>query len=366
MQTGFLSANRPLGALWSGLTLLLLLTSCNVDRAVRSIGEWTIDTDEVMDGGPGKDGIPALSDPPMVGAAEITYLQPEDLVVVYRSGDDIQVFPHRIMDWHEIANVTIGADKLAITYCPLTGSALAWNRVINGEATTFGVSGLLYRNNLVPYDRATDSYWSQLRMEAVHGELIERRPEVYQVIETTWQTWQQMYPDSRVADAATGVYSPEQYDRYPYGRYRENTQVLQPIKSDLWDSRLHPKERVVGIVTGSSARVYRLSSFADSVRAFHDVYNDNSLVVVGSAADNFMMIFNRQLQDGTVLDFTAAQARYPVVMVDQEGNDWDLFGRAVGGPRTGEQLSHPTTFIAYWLAWFLFYPDSEIFEFPAS
>ncbi|MCH8328122.1 MAG: DUF3179 domain-containing protein, partial [Candidatus Marinimicrobia bacterium] len=246
------------------------------------------------------------------------------------------------------------------------GSALAWNRVINGKATTFGVSGLLYRNNLIPYDRATDSYWSQLRMDAVHGELKETRADVYQVVETTWQTWQSMYPDSRVANNTTGVYTTVHYDFYPYGGYRTNSSTLQPIATDVLDSRLHPKERVTGVVADGSARVYRLSSFPDSVQTVDDFYGGDSLVVIGSEVDNFMMIFKRQLQDGTRLNFTAVQGRFPVVMVDQEGNDWDLMGRAVSGPRTGQQLSHPTTFLAYWFAWYLFYPNPEIFGSPQS
>ena len=361
------SVHRPSDVLmWGWLILLLLITGCERDRITAGREGWLINSSEVADGGPGKDGIPALTHPPMVAASEIDYLSPDDLVVGYRSGTDIRAYPHRVLDWHEIANVTIGEQPLAVTYCPLTGSALAWNRVINGETTTFGVSGLLYRNNLIPYDRATDSYWSQMRMDAVHGDLIETRADVMQVVETTWQTWQSMFPDSRVMSNATGVYPTVRYQHFPYGGYKTSSETLQPIAADLIDSRLHAKERVAGVIANGSARVYRFASFSDSVRTLHDVYGGDSLVVVGSETDNFMMVFNRRLQDGTRLDFSAVQGRFPVVMVDQEGNDWDLLGRAVGGPRTGEKLSHPPTFLAYWFAWYLFYPNPEIFEFTSD
>ena len=104
---------------------LLTLTGCEEKRVVSGGGgEWLISTADVQDGGPGKDGIPALSNPPMIAAQAVTFLDSADLVVGYRSGSTVKAYPHAILDWHEIANVTIGSEDVAITYCPLTGSAL--------------------------------------------------------------------------------------------------------------------------------------------------------------------------------------------------------------------------------------------------
>ena len=83
---------------------------------------------------------------------------------------------------------------VAITYCPLTGTAIGWKGEVNGQETTFGVSGLLYNTNLIPYDRATDSNWSQMLLESVNGELINTPIETFQVIETTWGTWKEVVP----------------------------------------------------------------------------------------------------------------------------------------------------------------------------
>ena len=339
---------------WAGL---LLLAACNQDP-----GEWLIPSDQVYDGGPGKDGIPALSNPPFVDVAAVDFLAPNDLVIGYRVGDVIKAYPHPILDWHEIANDKVGGQSVAITYCPLTGSALAWSRVINGGTTTFGVSGKLYNNNLMPYDRETDSYWSQLRMDCVNGEHIGTQADVFQVVETTWQTWQVMFPGSRVMSNNTGIYSAQRYANYPYGSYRTDTRIIFPLPSGSTDRRLHVKERLAGVVADDMARVYRLDSFPDSVRAVHDSFGSDSLVVVGSQIDNIMMIFKRQLQDGTLLSFSAVQGQLPGIMIDNEGTTWDVLGRGIAGPRTGQQLSYPVTFIAYWFAWTAFYPGAEIFE----
>ena len=351
---------------WAGL---LLLAACNQDLA-ESLNpldqvstDWLIPPDQVFDGGPGKDGIPALSDPQFIAASDVHYLAPADLVIGYRVGDVIKAYPHPILDWHEIANDQVDGQPVAITYCPLTGSALAWSREINGVTTTFGVSGKLYNNNLMPYDRETGSYWSQMRMDCVHGDNIGTQAEVFQVIETTWQTWQAMFPGSQVMSNRTGVYGEEAYATYPYGTYRTDGRILFPLREGAYDGRLHIKERLLGVVADDKVRFYRLDSFQDSIRVIHDGFPGLFLAVVGSQADNILMIFNRQLQDGTLLNFSAVQEQLPGILLDNEGTTWDVLGRGIAGPRTGQQLSHPVTYIAYWFAWTSFYDNIDIFEF---
>ena len=106
---------------------------------------WLIDKNKVFDGGPGKDGIPALLNPELIRAEEANFLTDDDLVVILKYQDVIMAFPHKILDWHEIINVDINDLSLGIIYCPLTGTAVGWNRLMNDKKTTFGVSGLLYK-----------------------------------------------------------------------------------------------------------------------------------------------------------------------------------------------------------------------------
>jgi hypothetical protein len=85
-------------------------------------------------------------------------------------------------------------------------------------------------------------------------------------------------------------------------------------------------------------------------------------VVAGSNGLNFGVVFNRELEDCTVLDFTAVQDKLPVVMRDNEGNEWDDFGVAVSGARTGEQLQKTNSYVAYWFAWTAFFPGADIHQ----
>ena len=74
------------------------------------------------------------------------------------------------------------------------------------------------------------------------------------------------------------------------------------------------------------------------------------------------MILSRKLADGTELIFEPVQDSLPVVMKDAGGSRWDVMGKAVSGPRVGEQLLFPPSFIGYWFAWAAFYPGVEIYD----
>lgn len=326
-------------------------------------GDWIIPVDEVRDGGPGKDGIPALSDPSFLEASQSIYLDDNDLVIGYKRGDDVRAYPHRILDWHEIVNDVVDDFPVAITYCPLTGSAIGWVRSVDGQTTTFGVSGLLYNTNLIPYDRATDSNWSQMRLECVNGSLIGDKIETFPLVETTWKTWKEMYPATKVLSNFTGFN--RNYGLYPYGDYRtNNNNLLFRVNPD--DNRLPRKDRVMGVIVNEEAKVYEFSKLRSEIIAINDVFNGEEIVVAGSKELNFMIVFNRSLEDGTVLEFEPVQNAGAVVLKDNEGNTWDVFGEAIDGNRAGTKLSPTSSFVGFWMAWGAFYPGAEIYEFTGT
>ncbi|MCP5050602.1 MAG: DUF3179 domain-containing protein [bacterium] len=345
----------------AALLAIFFLSSCKRNSGIGdiSVTEWLIPVSEVFDGGPGKDGIPALMDPPFIGVNAAFYLNAGDLVIGVKIGGVMVAFPHRVLDRHEIANILNGAIPYVLSYCPLTGTAMVWETRGGAADKSFGVSGLLYNSNLILYDRETDSNWSQMLMQCINGPLMRERPNVIHVIETTWQTWRQMFPNSMVLSSQTG-FSSGLYDVYPYGDYKTSNDLIFPVNQD--DSRLHRKERVHGVVVGDSTKAYVIRSFAGSVQSLNDTINGEPVVAVGNAESNFVVSFMRTLPDGTELTFTPVQNALPVVLEDNEGTRWDIFGMGVSGPRAGSQLTPTLSYNAYWFAWATFYPDAEIHE----
>ncbi len=315
--------------------------------------QWTIPISEVFDGGPGKDGIPALENPTFVQAQSIGYLQDDDLVLGFKNGNDVRAYPHAILDWHEIINDNIGDVSVAVTYCPLTGTGIGWDRQVNGAETTFGVSGLLYNTNLIPYDRATDSNWVQILNESVNGSLVGEKADLIYLFETDFKTWKEIYPTTKVVSGNTGF--DRTYGTTPYGDYATNNNFfLFPVDKD---SRLPLKERVLAIVDQDDAKVYTFDSF-DSENIIKDSFKGKNYLVAGNA--NFIVAFELQGEYES-LDFQYAFSASEVLMTDNENNTWNVFGEAISGSRAGQQLTNASSFMAYWFSVPAFY-ETEIYS----
>ncbi len=336
---------------------ILLLGSCNSDENP-SGGEWLIDSNQVLDGGPGKDGIPSVDNPDFISINEVDFLANDDLVILAKVGDDVKIYPHVILDWHEIVNDNVGGKALAITYCPLTGTAVAWDANVNGKNTTFGVSGLLYTTNLMPYDRESNSTWSQMRLDCVNGELIGTAIETFHLVETEWNIATSMFPDAQVLSTNTGF--SRNYGQYPYGDYKTSNSVIFPLPNGL-DTRIPSKERVLGIQEELGSLAFRFRDFNNFgiVSIQEDMVAGKSIVAFGSQAENFLVAFENDL-NGEKVNFVAIPRDGQIVAADDSGNSYNVFGEIVEGPDSGAKLEEVSNYIGYWLGWSSFHLDIPI------
>jgi hypothetical protein len=122
-----------------------------------------VPADEIHAGGPPRDGIPALTDPKFIPAAQADFLADEDRILGLNLGGEARVYLIAILNWHEIVNDRIGERAVAVTYCPLCGTGIVFDAQVDGRPMEFGVSGLLYNSDVLLYDRSTESLWSQIK-----------------------------------------------------------------------------------------------------------------------------------------------------------------------------------------------------------
>ncbi len=341
------------------LPFLFLFNSCDelVESNTASIsGDWSIPKDEVFDGGPGKDGIPALTNPEFTTISGAGYLNDDDLIIGIKVRNDIRGYPHPILDWHEIINDDLGEKSFAITYCPLTGSGIAWDRNLNGRNTTFGVSGLLYNTNLIPYDRLTNSNWSQMLLQSVNGENKDKEINTFSIIETSVATWKRLYPNSLVVSTSTGFN--RDYGRYPYGGYRTNSSLIFPVSRD--DTRLARKTRVLGVIVNGATAAFQFDKFNGELVLKNEQLYGRQVVLLGSETNNILTAYFPVLDDGKEVVLSATPSTLPSAMEDQLGNIYDLFGTVVDGPDKGKHLTAPKSYIAYWFAWAAFYSNTSL------
>lgn len=221
---------------------------------------WGISTDHVARGA-GFNAIPAINEPKFKTYEEVAEKglgpKPEDLVVGLRINGEVKAYPHNILDYHEVVNDEVGGIPVTLTYCPLTGTAKVYDRSADPN-DFFGVSGLLFNSNLMPFDGNTQSVWHQLEGRCVNGQRLGEQIPIIDHIETRWELWKRSYPETLVMTTETGFDRP--YDRYPYGDYKTNNDFLLALLA-YEDERMERKERVFAVIVNGRAKVYPASAF---------------------------------------------------------------------------------------------------------
>ncbi len=282
--------------------------------AAEDTGDITIE--ELEWGCFGRDCIPSIDDPVFDSRRQADeWMRNDDLVFGVVHKGETRAYPQRILNWHEIVNDTIAGDPVAVTFCPLCGSALAFERVVARAPVEFGVSGRLYNSNLVMYDRSTEeNLWQQATGKAIIGPAADRGEELARIsiAPTTWENWKTQHPGTKVLSRNTGFQ--RDYDRYPYGTYEEDGRILFGVQNT--DMRLPLKEVVYGFEIGAAHIAYT-EAFLKERRAWEDEVAGKNVVV-------------RFAEDGNI------------VMEDTQ---------------TGEEFVPLRTF---WFAWAAFHPDTSL------
>ncbi len=219
--------------------------------------------EDLLQGCASQDCIQSIDKPKFESAADASWLQDTDTVFSINYKGIQRAYPQRILNWHEIVNDTLPSSgqaiPVAITFCPLCGSALAFERNVNGVITEFGVSGKLHNSDLVMYDRSEGNLWQQITGEALVGPAARRDETLKQIhISTTsWREWRKEHPNTQVLSKDTGY--TRDYDAYPYGMYEQNDELYFGVKN--LDKKLQIKTVVYGIEVGSNSKAYPAEVF---------------------------------------------------------------------------------------------------------
>lgn len=183
--------------------------------------------DEILSGGPPKDGIPSIDNPLFEPVSSAKNLEPEDPVIALVIDGDARAYPLYVLTWHEIVNDEVGGVPVAVTYCPLCNSAIVFDRRVAGEATEFGTTGKLRNSDMVMYDRATESWWQQFLGEAIVGERTGTMLDMIPARLDSWERFATRYPDGKVLIPNDPSIRP--YGMNPYAGYDSRSSPYFPV-----------------------------------------------------------------------------------------------------------------------------------------
>ena len=300
-----------------------------------------------------KDAIRAIDRPAFEPAEKADGVMDNDELVIGLVGEREQrAYSTWQLDRYEIVNDVFEGRPIAVTWCPMCGTGVVYERTVGNRTLTFGVSGMLFRDALVMFDRETDTLWTHVDGQGIKGALAGRTLVPVAAVHATWKQWKTLYPDSVVLKKRAKF-------RSPYESYNRSSRKLGIFGRRNVDTRLPGKERVLGIRTDTGAMVFPL----DEVRKARIVQTQvGSLPVVLVAADEDLpvAVYDRRVND-EVRTFTLAKTRSPALRDVETGTVWRLSdGVAVEGPSTGAQLTRVVAHPAFWFGWRGYFPQSEI------
>ena len=203
----------------------------------------SVDFEEILSGGPPKDGIPSIDDPQFMPVADMKELGEKEPVVGLVVNGEARAYPLRILTWHEIVNDVIGGVPVAVTYCPLCNSAVVYDRRVDGAATEFGTTGKLRNSDLVMYDRATESWWQQFVGRAIVGQQTGKELRVLPARLESWTRFAARHPDGQVLVPNNRHMRP--YGNNPYVGYDRAQRPF--LYNGDYPEGIEPMARVVAV-----------------------------------------------------------------------------------------------------------------------
>ncbi len=253
--------------------------------------------------------------PPYKAVHEVDFLRDDELVFVSKACGLILVYPHRSMHV-EVVNEAANGVFMAVSYCPITRSGISINRILGKDTLLLTASGYLYRENLVPLDLHSGSLWSQMQLRVLAGSHQGEVFETFPLIETTWKTVKEYFPSA-------GVYITESFQKSAF----------------LY-------EQPFGILGRNEVELFTLDMFPDKISLRSTVVQPGGkTIVAGSSIHRFIVAYQTSYKMEVVED------QFPVIMKDESGSLWTIFGEAVSGPHGGERLQSPAAYTAADWAW---------------
>ncbi|MFC1653502.1 DUF3179 domain-containing protein [Patescibacteria group bacterium] len=234
-----------------------------------NLEKYSIDPNQLLSGGPEKDGIPSLSDPKFIDTEDVSFLEDDSIGILIQVNEEERFYPFNILVWHEIVNDQIENLSVAVTFCPLCGSAIVFDRRVDDRILEFGVSGFLYESNMIMFDRQTESLWQQSTGESIMGDYLNKELSVVPAQRLSYKDVVNNHPNALIMSSKTG--HSRNYTISPYGDYDNNDQFLFP--TSVKNNKFPAKEIMYVLANQKSSVAFPISNLKEGSSSTYTVNN---------------------------------------------------------------------------------------------
>ena len=226
-----------------------------------------------------------------------------------------------------------------------------WQSVVNGQKLTFHLAGI-NNQNFIMRDDETGTWWQQISGKAIQGPLKGAQLANVDMDEVSFAVWKNENPNGRVLRPDGDAGHAESPD------WEQQVGQMRVTTSAALDSRLEPRQIIVGAVVGQQAKAYPFDAI-EKQSPILDILGDRNIVLFLADDRESVRGFDRQV-DGRALEFFVKPGSGEIVDAET-GSTWDFSGRAVSGQLAGKQLTKIWTIKDYWFDWKTYHPDTQLY-----
>ncbi len=325
-----------------------------------------------------KDAILTLNYPKFIKRSDKLYnfYDYEPVIAIQYNGVS-KAYPLSLLTMFELSNDSCGKEEIMITYCPMCNAAMVFNRNVKKEGKSyllnFGISGLLMHNDMIMYDKETESWWEQLMGEAIAGEMSGTELKMMRALIISAKDYFDRYPEGLIL-SPEGLDMVKNAQHRPFYHLNHSNKVLDTAYylPEKVDPRLPPLERVLDIHVEDHTIIYPFSNIAKH-KVINEVFNNMHFVIfyhgeTVSVLDEDKLSKSRHIGSATAFRSTLDGVNYTFKKHGhyfedhQTHSTWDITGYCREGSLKGKQLMilpHSNHFAFAYLA---FFPDVEIYD----
>jgi len=323
--------------------------------AAEQLSQYSNDSNDFdandIQGTPNKSMFADIENPTFLTVSKENKLKGTNTVASFHVGEDYRAYPLKYINYHHIVNDKFGKTPVLISYCGICNSAAAYNPIVNGKTLIFGVLGVLLHNDLVMYDKQSDSWWVQITGEAFTGKYKDTKLTLLPGMElVTYADFKKAHSNGKVLQPVAQYTS--FYEQFDPAQFYEG-------ESEEGGTGSLNRDQVVGIEVRGQAKAYKI----DDVKAkkmINDKLNGWSLLIISDSNDGGVRIFRRFLaEDERILEFELKNGS----LIDKEtGSTWNFLGEATTGELKGKTLTQPKYLELFQFAWEGFFPKTAIYK----
>jgi len=325
-----------------------------------------------------KNALPTLDYPKFIHKSDKKYnfYEHEPVICISFNGRS-KAYPLSLLTMYELSNDSLGGEELMITYCPMCNAAMVFNRKVKTKGTTllldFSISGILMHNDMVMYDRQTETWWEQLMGEAIVGELAGTELKMMRALIISAKDYFDRYPDGLILSPSDITTITKRHNHRPFYHMDHDKRSIDTsyYLPEKIDPRLPPLERVLDIHVEGHTKIYPFEEIAKK-QVINDVFDNMNFVIfyhgeTVSVLDEDKLSKSKRTGSATAFRSNLDGVNYTFhkagnyFMDDQTGSTWDITGYCKEGTLKGKQLwilPHSNHFAFAYLA---FFPEAEIY-----